>query len=93
MRKYIADKRGVLFDETKVVIKDKVWKSDYLFPWYSDSLVSSKVHKLDYQDLVKIRVIMSKYLEGSKIDIFEEYLAGNYNNLNGRDKVTLDYLL
>ena len=36
---------------------------------------------------------MSIYLNSREIDIFEQYMEGNYDLLNKRDQVALDFLL
>ena len=36
---------------------------------------------------------MSEYLNSRKLDIFEQYIAGEYAKLDKRDQVALDYLL
>ena len=36
---------------------------------------------------------MSIYLNSRKIDIFEQYMESNYDLLNKRDQVALDFLL
>ena len=36
---------------------------------------------------------MSIYLNSREIDIFERYMEGNYDLLNKRDQVALDFLL